>query len=57
MAVGGFIFTLILLVVWFIVGKDVAEAWGSVCKNQAGGIVAVQFLLEFSKAMNNVYYR
>jgi len=57
MAVGGFVFTLILLVVWFIAGKDVAEAWDRYVKTKLEALWLFNFLLEFSKAMNNVYYR
>ena len=57
MAVGGFVFTLILLVVWFIAGKDVAEAWDRYVKTKLQALWLFNFLLEFSKAMNNVYYR
>jgi len=55
--VGWLVFMLILLVVCFILGKDVADAWAQHVNAKLEALWFYNFLVEFSKAFNNVHYR
>jgi len=57
MTVGGFVFLLILLVVWFIAGKDVAQAWDQYVNDKLEALWFYNFLVEFSKAFNTIVDR